>query len=142
MGLHLWPEGKQEGEEEEEAGGRQGDAEEGGHQRDDGAEGGSTGARNEEKLEHNEEVSNSSDESFSIEGDNLRERTLSKWEEEEKEQSRSEDGEETSSASEAGQSAVKVESNGDKGGGSEEIALVNSPKEDDEKADLTNVTIQ
>ncbi|KAM7393500.1 hypothetical protein PAMP_020365 [Pampus punctatissimus] len=112
VGLHLWSGEKIGGEDQEEAEGRQGDTE----------EGGSSGVRNEVKVEQKEELSDSSDDYSSMEGDNLRERALSRWEEEQKKQSRNDDAEETSSAS-------------------EEIALVNSRKEDDEKADLTDVTI-
>ncbi|KAM7418306.1 hypothetical protein PAMA_015766 [Pampus argenteus] len=110
--LNLCSAEKTGGEDQEEAEERQGDTE----------EGSSIGVRNEVKVEQKEELSDSSDDYSSMEGDDLRERALSRWEEEQKKQSRNDDGEETSSAS-------------------QEIALVNSPKEDDEKADLTDVTI-
>lgn len=134
-GLRLWPGGKRGGEDEEEkAEGRL----EGGHRRDDGGKGGSRGTKNEENEEHKEEDSDDSNDYSSMEGDDLRERALSRMEEEERKQSGSEDGEETC---EGGQSAVEGETSGDKNGGSEEIALVNYVQEDGEKVDLCDVTV-
>lgn len=137
IGLRLWPERRRGGEDDKEAEQRLGDAKE---ERDDGAEGGSGGVRNEEHLELKEEVSDSSDDYSSMEGDDLREKALNRREEEEKKQNRDEDEEETSSVSEAHQCAVEVDSNADNWGGSKEIVLVNSPQEDDEEDHLVDVT--
>lgn len=136
MGLRLWPGGKRGGEDDDEAEGRQG---EGGQRLDDGAKGGSCGARNQEEGGCKEEDTYSHD-SSSSEGDNLRERAVSSRVEEERKQRGNEDEEETSSASEGGQSAVDGEDSGDKKGGLEEIALVNSVQDDEEKADLSEVS--
>lgn len=139
MGLRLWPGGKRGGEDDdEEADGRQG--EEGGHRTDYRGEGGSCGAKNEEKGERKEEDSDYSNDYSSMEGDNLKERVLRR-EEEESKQIGNYDGEVTSSACEGGQSAVEEETSGDKKAGSEEIALVNSLQEEDEKVDLCDVTV-
>lgn len=140
MGLHLWPVGMTGGEDdEEEAEGRL--EEEGRQRRDNGGEQGSHGVKNGEKGEQKEEDSDDSQDNSSMEGDNIREVALSRREEEEKKQSGNEDEEETSSESEGDQSAVEGQSSGDKQGGSEEIALVNPLQENDERADLCDVTV-
>ncbi|XP_045911355.1 uncharacterized protein LOC123974578 isoform X2 [Micropterus dolomieu] len=152
IGLRLWPGWKRGEEEDEEIEGIQG---EGAQRRDNGGEGGSHRAvprltvrsypiskeKGEYSDEDSEEDSDSSDDYSSMEGDNLRERALSRKEEEERQQNANEEGEETSSASEGGQNAVVGESNGDKKGSSEEMALVGSLKEDVKKGDLCDVTV-
>ncbi|XP_040893304.1 uncharacterized protein LOC121181415 [Toxotes jaculatrix] len=131
----LWPGGKRGGEDDDEEAGR-GQEEEGGQRSDDGGEGGSGGSKNHDKDEHNDEDSDTSDCS-SMEGDNLRMGALNRQEEEERKNNKEEDEDETSSASSSG---VEGDSSGDKAGGSEEMALVNSPQEHDENVDLCDVT--
>ncbi|XP_038555722.1 uncharacterized protein LOC119888955 [Micropterus salmoides] len=126
IGLRLWPGWKRGEEEDEEIEGIQG---EGAQRRDNGEK----EEKGEYSDEDSEEDSDSSDDYSSMEGDNLRERALSRKEEEERQQNANEEGEETSSASEGGQNAVVGESNGDKKGSSEEMALVGSLKEDVKK---------
>nr|XP_020477203.1 uncharacterized protein LOC109972589 [Monopterus albus] len=74
--------------------------------------------------------------------DDLKESALNRQEEEEERKQREdEDNEETSSVSEGSQSPVDEESSGVNKGGSEEIPLINSPQENEEKANLCDVTI-
>ncbi|XP_076585231.1 uncharacterized protein LOC143319871 [Chaetodon auriga] len=142
LGLCLWPVGMTGGEDDEEEEEGEGKLEEeGGQRRDNRGEGGSRGVKNDEKVEQKEEDSSDSSDNSSIEGDNLREMALSRQEEEEKKQIENEDGDETSSESEGDLSAVEGQSSGDKKGGSEEIALVNPLQENDQRADLCDVTV-
>ncbi|XP_051242120.1 uncharacterized protein LOC127355355 [Dicentrarchus labrax] len=134
MGLRLWPGGKTGGEDDEEAEGSQG--EDGGQRMDDKGNGWGCRARNEGKGE--DEDDSDSDDSSITEEDKPGE---SRREVEERKQSGNKYEEETSSESEGGQSAGEGESCGDKKVGSEEIALVSSPQEDDLKADLCDVTV-
>ncbi|XP_036959824.1 uncharacterized protein LOC119022718 isoform X2 [Acanthopagrus latus] len=140
MGHRLWPGGKRENDDdEEEAERRQGD--EGGQRVDDRGKEGSCGARNEKKGEHKEDDSDDSHDCSSIEEDNLRETVLSRQEEEERKQNGNEDEEDTSSESEGRPSNVEGESRGNEKRDSEDIALVNSVQEDEEEADLCDITV-
>nr|XP_046256145.1 uncharacterized protein LOC124065095 isoform X2 [Scatophagus argus] len=133
LGISLRPGGKRGEEDDEE--------DEGQEEEEEQRIGGSCGSRNEENGHHREEYSDCSHDSSSTESDNLEERALNRQMEEEGRQSGNKDGDETSSASEGGQSAEEGESSGDEKRDPEEIELVKSVHEYDEKSDLCDVTV-
>lgn len=133
MGVRLWPGGKR---------GRKDDVEEsqveveGQQSLHKGVRGLCVHAvRVEIKQEHKEEDSETSDDYSSLEGDNLKESEMNRQKEEERIQSENNDEEDTSSARDGDQNAEE-----EKNGGSEMVALVNSPLENCENANVCDVT--
>lgn len=136
LGVQLWPGDKRPAEDAMEEDAME-DTE--GGQADEGevwrvGEGANNELSNEEKGEHKEEDSDTSDDCSSLEGDDLRERALNRQNEEEGNQSKDED--ETSTSSDEGQSYSEGMSGGNKDEDSEETALVISPQQD-----LCDVTV-
>lgn len=136
LGVQLWPGDKRTAEDAMEEDAMEdtegGQADEGEVWR--GGEGANNELSNEEKGEHKEEDSDTSDDCSSLEGDDLRERALNRQNEEEGNQSKDED--ETSTSSDEGQSHSEGMSGGNKNEDSEETALVISPQQD-----LCDVTV-
>lgn len=130
LGVQLWPGDKRTAEDamEDTEGGQ---ADEGEVWR--GGEGANNELSNEEKGEHKEEDSDTSDDCSSLEGDDLRERALNRQNEE---GNQSKDEDETSTSSDEGQSHSEGMSGGNKNEDSEETALVISPQQD-----LCDVTV-
>lgn len=135
LGVQLWPGDKRTAEDAMEEDAMEdtegGQADEGEVWR--GGEGANNELSNEEKGEHKEEDSDTSDDCSSLEGDDLRERALN-GQNEEGNQSKDED--ETSTSSDEGQSHSEGMSGGNKNEDSEETALVISPQQD-----LCDVTV-
>lgn len=136
IGVVLWPGSKREGEdeeEEEEAEGKQGDVEAGGQERDNGG--------NSEGKDGRGEQSDSSDDYSSLEGNDLQEMALSRRENEASKRSGDEEEVERSISSDGRHSPAQDQENGKKEGGLQETALISSPTEEDENAELCDETI-